>query len=295
MGHGENSIYSLIYKTNNTKRIEYIIGDIKDYNKLDHEIAKFKPDIVYHAAAHKHVELMEKYPDESLKNNVLGTYNIADVVEKNNIKQLNFISTDKAVNPTSIMGATKRLGEKVVLSFANNNTKTKFSIVRFGNVLGSRGSVVPIFKSQIEKGGPITITNKNATRFFMSIREAAKLVIKSATIKNGRIFILDMGKPMKIIDLAKNMIQLYGHSEKEISIIFTGLKKGEKLHEELLSKKESLKKTKFNKLLISNENHTMIKRNQLDKMIEELKKASLTYNNDTIKKNIKKYISEYKG
>ena len=294
-GHGENSIHSLISKLEYNDRFEYVIGDVKDYPKLEYEISRLKPDVVFHAAAHKHVILMEECPDESLKNNVLGTYNITKAVVKNNISRLIFISTDKAVNPTSIMGATKRMGEKIILSFSMMKTNTKFSLVRFGNVLGSRGSVIPIFRSQIKKGGPITITHKEVTRFFMLIREAARLVIKSSTIEDGKIFVLDMGKPMKIVDLAKNMIKLYGYAEKEIPIIFTGLKKGEKLYEELLTESEHLKKTKYNKLFISKETQIGIKEKELEEMIKEVNDVASTYNKELIKKTIKKYVPEYLG
>ena len=293
-GHGENSIHTLINRIKESDKIEYIIGDITDYKKLKSVIARTKPDVVFHAAAHKHVPLMETSPDEALRNNVLGTFNIARISANKKISRFIFISTDKAVNPTSVMGASKRMAERIILSF-DRKSKTKFSIVRFGNVLGSRGSVIHTFRAQIESGGPVTITDPEITRYFMSIREAAKLVIKSGTIESGKIFILDMGKPIKILDLAKKMIRLSGFQIKEIPIIFTGLRKGEKLHEELLTDSENIQKTKFEKLFISNEIKISMNAFALNNMISKIKKTIKSYNFLKIKKLIKRYVSEYKN
>lgn len=291
-GHGENSIHSLILKFSNDPRFKYVIGDIRDTSKLRHEISKFKPDIIFHTAAHKHVNLMENYPDEAVKNNIIGTFNVADISSKYGVKDFILISTDKAVNPTSLMGATKRMAEKIVLSM-NSFTDTSFKIVRFGNVLGSRGSVVPIFLQQIENGKPLTVTHPEATRYFMSIREASRLVIKSATVDNGNIFILDMGKPIKILELARNILYMHGYNEEEIPIVFTGLKKGEKLHEELMFKKENLSASRFEKLYISNEKECFFTRNQIARIIKEFKKISETYNKEKIIKTLKKYLPEF--
>lgn len=294
-GHGENSIHSILCKIdeNDKKRIEYVIGDIKDYEKINHEIKRFKPDILFHGAAHKHVPLMEEYPDEAIKNNILGTHNIVKALIANNVKRLIFISTDKAVNPTSVMGATKRIGEMIVLAYSALHPEVNFSLTRFGNVLGSRGSVIPLFKSQIEKGGPVTITHKEVTRFFMSIREAARLVIKSGTIESGKIFILDMGKPIKILDLAKNMIKLYGYRYSDIPIIFTGLRKGEKLYEEILTQAEHLQKTEYEKLFVLNDYNIDLDKEALLAMINELESIASTYDKNKIKNIIKKYVPEF--
>lgn len=296
LGHGENSIHNLIQKYGDNPKFDYVIGDIKDYDKINYELSKFKPDILFHAAAHKHVTLMEKYPDEAIKNNVLGTYNCAIASIKNEIKKFILISTDKAVNPTSVMGASKRIAERIVIALNEIHNKTKFSVVRFGNVLGSRGSVIPIFKEQIEKGGPITITHPDITRYFMSIREAARLVIKSITIDEGNIFILDMGKPIKIMDLAKSLIKIYGYKEDDIKIKIIGLRKGEKLYEEVLTKQEEIEKTPFEKIFISKHNENILNNQELDLMLNKFTNAILNhkiYNNEDIKKLIKEYVPEY--
>lgn len=284
-GHGENSIHSLIQAAGSDERFEYSIGDVKDFHKLNMEMARFKPDVVFHAAAHKHLPLMEKHPDEAVKNNIAGTYNTASAAIENNIERFVFVSTDKAVNPTSIMGASKRIAEKIVLSL-NSAGKTVFSITRFGNVLGSRGSVVPIFKKQIESGGPVTITHPDMTRYFMSIREAARLVIKSAALRNGHIFILDMGKPVKISDLARTMIRLYGYTDDEIEIKYTGIRDGEKLFEEVLTKGEEITKTSFEKLFISSEKEVFYTPGEIERLIDELTVISKTGDLNEIKKRV---------
>ena len=289
-GHGENSIAKLILNINNDKRFSYIIGDIKDTKKLNHEINKFNPDVFFHAAAHKHVPLMEDYPDEAVKNNIIGTYNCVQAAIKNNIERFILISTDKAVNPTSVMGMSKRIAEKIILSFNNLQNKTKFSLTRFGNVLSSRGSVIPIFLEQIERGEPITITDPEMKRYFMSIPEAARLVIKSGSIKNGKIFVLDMGEPVKIVELAKKLLKLYGYNEDKLPIIYTGLRPGEKLFEEISFDSELLKKSEYEKLLISNENQLTMSIDEIESMIDEFREVAETYDNDKIKSAIKKYL-----
>lgn len=243
LGHGENSIYSVDLELRNTfsnSSIEFIpiIGDLKDLNKMMTIMKNFQPDVVYHAAAHKHVPLMEEYPEEAVKNNLIGTVNLAKAASSYKVGTFVIISTDKAVNPTSVMGATKRLAEMMIQYF-DTVSETKFVTVRFGNVLESRGSVVPLFKKQIENGGPVTVTHPDMVRYFMTIPEASRLVIQAGALsKGGEIFVLDMGEPLKIVDLAKKLIKLSGYKDDEIDIIFTGIRPGEKLYEELLKKEE---------------------------------------------------------
>ena len=226
-----------------------LIGSIRNVSRLESIFAQYKPDIVYHAAAHKHVPLMEVSPDEAVKNNVVGTWTVAKMADKYGAKKFVMISTDKAVNPTNVMGATKRICEMIVQTY-NEISKTDFVAVRFGNVLGSNGSVIPLFKKQIEAGGPVTVTDPNIIRYFMTIPEAVSLVLQAgAYAKGGEIFILDMGEPVKIDDLAKNLIRLSGYTlGVDMEIKYTGLRPGEKLYEELLMKEEGLQETD-NKLI----------------------------------------------
>lgn len=257
LGHGENSIY-LIHREltiNNRERpTEFIplIADVQDRDLIFKIMAEHQPDIVYHAAAHKHVPLMEYNPREAVKNNVYGSKNVAEAAKAANVKNFVMVSTDKANNPPNVMGATKRMAEMIVTGL-NEEGKTKFSAVRFGNVLGSRGSVIPLFREQIAKGGPVTVTDFRMTRYFMTIPEASRLVIQSGALaKGGEIFILDMGDPVKIVDLAKNMIRLSGYSEEEIQIVETGIRPGEKLYEELLLDKERNDEEVYEKIFVGN-------------------------------------------
>ena len=223
-----------------------ILADIRDFEKINTIIKDYKPDIVFHAAALKHITFVEEDPMEALKTNFLATYKLCKICKSHNIPKFIFISTDKAVNPSNIMGASKRLCEKYIQNYSLSSKTTKFLIVRFGNVLGSTGSVVPLFQEQIKQGGPITITDPKVTRYFMTIREAVELVLISSqlqTKKNGEIFILEMGKPILIKDLAKRMINLLGQKENEIKIVYTGLRRGEKLSEELFFNEEKITKT----------------------------------------------------
>lgn len=237
LGHGENSIYLIdrelrTHHQNCPTEIVPIIADIQDREKINEIMKQYHPDIVYHAAAHKHVPLMEYNPKEAVKNNIFGTKNVAEAAKAARVKNFVMVSTDKANNPPNVMGSTKRIAEMIVTGL-NEEGCTKFSAVRFGNVLGSRGSVIPVFREQIAKGGPITVTDFRMTRYFMTIPEASRLVIQSGALaKGGEIFILDMSEPVKIVDLAKNMIRLSGYSEDEIEIIETGIRPGEKLYEE---------------------------------------------------------------
>ena len=228
-----------------------LIASVRDKERMESIFREYKPYIVFHAAAHKHVPLMEVSPCEAIKNNIFGTYNVALCADKYDVKRFVMISTDKAVNPTNIMGATKRMCEMIVQSM-QKISDTEFVAVRFGNVLGSNGSVIPLFKKQIEEGGPVTVTHKDITRFFMTIPEAAQLVLQAASYaKGGEIFVLDMGKPVRIYDLAKNMIRLSGYVPGEdIKIEVSGLRPGEKLYEELLMSEEGLSKTRHSKIFI---------------------------------------------
>lgn len=241
VGHGEFSIYKIDMELRDRfKDVEIIpmIGDVKDQERMLEIIQQHKPSIIYHAAAHKHVPLMEYNPHEAVKNNIIGTKNLAEAAEIVGVDTFVLISTDKAVNPTNVMGASKRIAE-MIIQHKSKKSKTKFVAVRFGNVLGSRGSVIPIFKKQIEQGGPITVTHPEMTRYFMTIPEASRLVIQAGTLaKGGEIFVLDMGEPVKIVDLARNLIKLSGYSEEQIGIQFTGIRPGEKMYEELLGEDE---------------------------------------------------------
>ena len=237
LGHGENSIYLIYHELiKSHPEIEYVpvIADIQDYPRLLQVFQDYQPAIVYHAAAHKHVPMMERNPKEALKNNIHGTYNVAKAVDQAGVPKMVMISTDKAVNPPNVMGATKRVAELIVTGF-NKTSQSTYCAVRFGNVLGSRGSVIPVFERQIAAGGPLTVTDFRMTRYFMTIPEASRLVIHAgAYARDGEVFILDMGEPVKIYDLAKKMVLLSGHTEKEIPIIEVGIRPGEKLYEELL-------------------------------------------------------------
>ncbi|MGM0174604.1 polysaccharide biosynthesis protein [Enterococcus sp. DIV0800] len=257
LGHGENSIYQIhreLQTTYDGKITNFvpIIADIQDRDKIFELMNQYNPDIVYHAAAHKHVPLMEYNPREAVKNNVFGTKNVAEAAKANKVKNFVMISTDKANNPPNVMGSTKRIAEMIVTSL-NEPENTKFSAVRFGNVLGSRGSVIPVFREQIAKGGPITVTDFRMTRYFMTIPEASRLVIQSGALaKGGEIFVLDMSDPVKIVDLAKNMVRLSGYAEDEIDIVESGIRPGEKLYEELLLDKERNDEEVFEKIFVGN-------------------------------------------
>ncbi|MDB5053882.1 MAG: polysaccharide biosynthesis protein [Bacilli bacterium] len=254
LGHGENSIYAIEMELRRIFPgliIESIIADIQDRKRMESVFRKYRPQVVFHAAAHKHVPLMENNTSEAIKNNVLGSKNVADCADLYGSERFVLISTDKAVNPTSVMGATKRVAEMYIQSL-NNHSGTKFVAVRFGNVLGSRGSVIPRFKDQIARGGPVTVTHPDMIRYFMTIPEAAQLVIQAgAMVEGGEIFILDMGKPVRIVTLAEDLIRLSGFEPyTEIDIEFTGIRPGEKLYEELLTNEEGITATKHNRIFI---------------------------------------------
>lgn len=257
LGHGENSIYQIDMELRQNMydmdcEIVPIIGDIQDRERMFEVMEEHQPDVVYHAAAHKHVPLMEYNPKEAVKNNIIGTKNVAEAADASEVHTFVLISSDKAVNPTNVMGATKRVAEMVIQSI-NEDSHTKFVAVRFGNVLGSRGSVIPLFKKQIANGGPVTVTHPDMTRYFMTIPEASRLVIQAGALaKGGEIFVLDMGEPVKIVDLAKNLIKLSGYDVDEIGIQFTGIRPGEKMYEELLSESEVHSERIYEKIYIGN-------------------------------------------
>jgi FlaA1/EpsC-like NDP-sugar epimerase len=254
LGHGENSIFKISSTLNELYPeldIVRVIADIKDRNAIERVFNQLRPELVFHAAAHKHVPLMEENLCEAIMNNVYGTKILVEMADKYGVEKFVNVSTDKAVNPTSIMGTTKRLVELIVKSY-NKFSKTAYMTVRFGNVIGSRGSVIPIFKEQIKKGGPVTITHPEMTRYFMTIPEAVQLVMQASAIgKGSEIFVLDMGEPIKITDLATNMITLSGFSEKDIPIVYTGIRDGEKLHENLFMETENIAKTDHDKIMVS--------------------------------------------
>lgn len=284
LGHGENSIYLIdrelrTHHQNCPTEIVPIIADIQDREKINEIMEQYHPDIVYHAAAHKHVPLMEYNPKEAVKNNIFGTKNVAEAAKAAKVKNFVMVSTDKANNPPNVMGSIKRIAEMIVTGL-NEEGCTKFSAVRFGNVLGSRGSVIPVFREQIAKGGPITVTDFRMTRYFMTIPEASRLVIQSGALaKGGEIFILDMSEPVKIVDLAKNMIRLSGYSEDEIEIIETGIRPGEKLYEELLLDKERNDEAVYEKIFVGN-----IKGYSIQKVMDFVK--SLPQDDEQLAKDI---------
>ena len=270
------------------------IASVRDKNKLNQIFAKYNIDIVFHAAAHKHVPLMENNPEEAIKNNVVGTHNVVQAAHENKVKKFVLISTDKAVNPTNIMGATKRIAEMIIQSY-NRQSETDFVAVRFGNVLGSNGSVIPLFKEQIKAGGPVTVTHEDITRYFMTIPEAVQLVLRASSMaEGGEIFVLDMGEPVKIKDLAYNLIKLSGlEPEIDIDIEYTGLRPGEKLYEELLiSHTNNQVKTNIDKIFI--ERPTEFDEHELFELINELENAANNLDTDRIIVLIEKLVPTYK-
>ena len=294
----ENSLYDIELELKDKypeTKIDAVIASIRDKKRLYEVFEKYHPYLVFHAAAHKHVPLMENSPLEAIKNNVFGTYNVVNACDEFNVKRFILISTDKAVNPTNIMGATKRMCEMIVQA-KNKVSDTEYAAVRFGNVLGSNGSVVPLFKKQIAAGGPVTVTHKEITRFFMTIPEAVELVLQAMTYaKGGEIFVLDMGEPVKIYDLAESLIRLSGLvPNKDIKIEVTGLRPGEKLYEEILMNEEGLEKTSHNKIFVAEPmNITMEdikeKLSKLDNLIER-EEMDIT----KIKKTMKDVVPTFK-
>ncbi|MBG0763760.1 MAG: polysaccharide biosynthesis protein, partial [Tissierellales bacterium] len=291
----ENHAYQLeldLKKQYPNIEINLIIASVRDPERLDEVFNKYKPQVVFHAAAHKHVPIMENNPKEAIKNNVMGTYNMVNVSKKHNIEKFVMISTDKAVNPTNVMGATKRISEMIVQS-QKGKSSTEFVAVRFGNVLGSSGSVIPLFKKQIKEGGPVTITHEDIIRYFMTIPEAAQLVLQAGAIaKGGEIFILDMGEPVKILDLAKNLIHLSGFKPYEdIPIEITGLRPGEKLYEELLLDKDNNIATKHEKIFI--EKPEEIHEEKIKNFLVDINEKLPGMEDQQVKEEIKKIVPTY--
>ena len=272
--------------------IKIEIGSIRDKEKIFNCLEFYKPDVVFHAAAHKHVPLMENNPEEAVKNNIFGTKNVIEASDKYNVKRFILISTDKAVNPTNVMGATKRVAEMLVQSY-NKKSNTKYMAVRFGNVLGSKGSVIPIFKKQIKNGGPLTVTHPEVKRYFMTIPEAAQLVIQAGALGNGgEVYILDMGEPIKIMELAKDLIQLSGYKEGvDIDIKITGLRPGEKMYEEILLDCENDISTEHEKIYISD--LSSINNKEFCNQLKRLKNIINNNNKIEIIKLLKNIVNKY--
>ena len=290
----ENHAYQLQMEFDQSypdNKLEVVIGSIRDMARLEHIFQCYRPSIVFHAAAHKHVPLMETCPGEAVKNNVFGTINVAKCADKYDAQRFVLISTDKAVNPTNIMGATKRICEMIV-QILQKTSKTRFSVVRFGNVLGSQGSVVPLFLMQIARGGPVTVTDKQVTRFFMTISEAAQLALQAASFaKGGEIFVLDMGEPVKIYELAEKLIALSGYRSEDIKIEFCGLRPGEKLHEELFMNKEGFTRTKHQKIFVEQPIQEQPRR--LQSLLNELSQAVKSDDEELIKDIVAKAVPTY--
>lgn len=291
LGHGENSIYLINRELRNRfgKNVDIvpIIADVQNRARMFEILEMYKPYAVYHAAAHKHVPLMEDNPEEAVRNNILGTKNTAEAAKNAEVKKFVMISTDKAVNPPNVMGASKRIAEMIIQSLNDETHQTNFVAVRFGNVLGSRGSVIPLFKSQIEEGGPVTVTHPEMTRYFMTIPEASRLVLQAGALaEGGEVFVLDMGEPVKIVDLARNLIKLSGKKEDDIRITYTGIRSGEKMFEELMNKDEVHPEQVFEKIYRGKVQH--MKCNEVEAIIQDIV-------NDFSKEKIINYANGKKG
>ncbi len=294
----ENNMYDLISELtinlhlDQEMEIVSYIGSVRDFERINGICAQERPDVIFHAAAHKHVPFMEEAPGEAVKNNVFGTYNVAKAADLNHVGTFVLISTDKAVNPTNVMGTTKRLAELVVQAYAQKS-QTRFVAVRFGNVLNSNGSVVPLFKRQIANGGPVTVTHPEITRFFMTIPEAARLVIQAGSMaKGGEIFVLDMGKPVKILDLAMDMIRISGYTPGvDMKIEFTGLRPGEKLYEELLQDEEGTSETSHDGIFIGSPSHVTWE--EIERILKELREALAASSDEAIIECLKRNVPTY--
>ena len=293
----ENNAYDiqqeLIHRYGSSLNLSIEIASVRDFDKINLLMKKYRPDIVFHAAAHKHVPLMEDNPDEAIRNNIFGTYNVAKAADRYKVEKFVLISTDKAVNPTSIMGASKCFCEMILQSMGEDS-HTEFVTVRFGNVLGSNGSVIPLFQKQIEEGGPVTITDKRMVRYFMTITEAGQLVLQAgAMAKSSEVYVLDMGEPVKILELAENLIRQSGYIPYiDIPIIETGLRPGEKLYEEMLVDKEKLIETENQKIFVEHRKSVPMK--EIKKRLELLKKAMEKQSKEEIIKTMKRVVPSYR-
>lgn len=292
----ENNAYDIqmeLCRTHPELNLEVLIGSVRDMGRLDDVMAKYRPELVFHAAAHKHVPLMEECPEEAVKNNVFGTYNVVHAADEFGVDKFVLISTDKAVNPTNVMGATKRFCEMILQSM-KGVSKTEYAAVRFGNVLGSNGSVIPLFRRQIEAGGPVTVTDKRIIRYFMTIPEAAQLVLEAGAMAgSSEVFVLDMGQPVKILDLAENLIKLSGYVPYvDIDIVETGLRPGEKLYEELLMKSDGLIKTTSSKIFI--ERQQEISQQEMDQKLEILRQALQRGDRESIRRAMKRVVPTFR-
>lgn len=295
LGHGENSIYLIEMELRRSyPHLEVIpvIADVQDKDRINEVFERYQPEVIFHAAAHKHVPLMECNPSEAVKNNIFGTKNVAECADTYGAERFVLVSTDKAVNPTSVMGATKRVAELIVQTL-NETSFTKFTAVRFGNVLESRGSVIPLFKQQIEHGGPVTVTHPDMIRYFMTIPEAVQLVIQAGALtKGGEVFILDMGNPVKILDLAKDLIRLSGLTPgKDIEIKFSGIRPGEKLYEEILTKEEGASSSKHDRIFVGKP--TIWTSKEMEKEIKSLETV-LNKSSVDIKKALRQVVPTFK-
>lgn len=294
----ENNLYDIEVELKSAypkASIDAVVASVRDKDRIEEVFKEYKPEIVFHAAAHKHVPLMENNPLEAIKNNVFGIYNVVNCADEFEVEKFILISTDKAVNPTNIMGATKRVCEMIVQA-KNKVSKTEYAAVRFGNVLGSNGSVIPLFKKQIAKGGPVTVTHKDITRFFMTIPEAVQLILQAVTYaKGGEIFVLDMGEPVKIYDLAVNVIKLLGYEPNvDIPIQITGLRPGEKLYEEILMSEEGLTATKHEKIFVTEPMH--LKMEELQEKLDKLETLEYdeNYSREHVKETLKSVVPTFK-
>lgn len=296
LGHGENSIYDIHMELREgfpTVDLKPIIADIQDEARIQQVFERYRPGVVFHAAAHKHVPLMEENPTEAIKNNIFGTLNVARAADEFGAKRFVLISSDKAVNPTSVMGATKRAAECIIQSL-DKRSKTIFVAVRFGNVLGSRGSVIPLFQRQIAAGGPVTVTHPEMTRYFMTIPEAVQLVIQAASMgRGGEVFVLDMGEPVKIVDLARDLIRLSGFEpDVDIPIVFTGIRPGEKLHEELFTSEEGTEATRHERIFVARPE--TVSDVSLDLFLRDMRKAARTglEENDELRSRVEDLVAD---
>jgi FlaA1/EpsC-like NDP-sugar epimerase len=306
LGHGENTVFNIqqelekVLQTFEESEEDFVpqlftfIADIRFIPRLEHAFDQFKPHLVFHAAAHKHVPMMELNAHEAITNNIQGTKNLLDLALKYEVEHFVMISTDKAVKPTSIMGASKRVAEMLVLQAAKKSQKS-YVVVRFGNVLGSRGSVIPTFKKQIAEGGPVTVTHPDVCRYFMTIPEAVQLVLQASVLgQSGEVFMLDMGQPVKIVDLAKELIRLSGYElGRNMEIVFTGLRPGEKLFEELFIPGENYEPTRHDKLFVVTNASRIVPEN-LDFMVEALRRSAMSNDVDSLRFLLKKLVPGYK-